>query len=132
MRNIDNIRKLRESFKPCECGCGEQIHEYDNQGRKRRYKRWHNRKGKKFSPEQLMRLSDSHIGSRTGPRKETVGYRALHYRMRQILPKPDFCVVCFVNLPEEVSNISRTYKEDETDWRWLCLSCHRTIDYYQF
>jgi len=55
-------------------------------------------------------------------------YGALHKRMRQRIAKPDLCQSCSKNPPCDLANISGEYKDDISDWEWLCRGCHMTKD----
>lgn len=68
--------------------------------------------------------------------KHKKGYQAIHAWIKRRKGKANHCEECGLDkTPKgrinffEWSNISETYKRDLTDWRQLCMSCHRKIDF---
>lgn len=61
--------------------------------------------------------------------KEKVGYSRLHVRIRNKLPKPQFCQMCLKIPPYDVACITNIYEEDLINWAWYCRSCHKKYDY---
>ena len=59
-----------------------------------------------------------------------VGYGALHDWLKLRLGKPRICDNCVTTKAKkyEWANISGLYKRDITDWKRLCVSCHRILD----
>ena len=57
-------------------------------------------------------------------------YRALHNWVERRLGKPQKCEECGASekIRYEWSNISGEYRKDTSDWRRLCVPCHRRID----
>lgn len=57
-------------------------------------------------------------------------YRALHNWVDRKLGKPRECDLCGTTEPVryEWSNISGEYLKDTSDWRRLCVTCHRRAD----
>lgn len=125
-------------MKPCACGCGELIEEkmnYHNHkpmiykhGHSYRGLWWyegkpHTTKGKKRPDARLRMLLHN-------PNKlENVGYAGLHTRMKQKLPKPAKCQNCDKESTElDLANISDLYREDVSDWWYICRGCHMRID----
>lgn len=53
----------------------------------------------------------------------SVGYRALHCRIKRLLIKPCICS-CLKRPPVDLHNIDGRYNEDLSKWVWLCRSCH--------
>ena len=53
-----------------------------------------------------------------------VGYSGLHTWVKRHKPKPVLCEECKTNSPYELANISKKYKRDINDFKWLCRSCH--------
>jgi hypothetical protein len=89
--------------------------------------------GLKQTLETLEKRRSSMLGKNKGERNgmwkdHNIKYRALHFRIRNILPKPDFCELCHINEPKQISNISGEYLHDLSDWQWACVSCHRKYD----
>jgi len=56
------------------------------------------------------------------------GMDALHIWVRHRFPKTELCQRCGLVPPRDLANISQEYKEDVTDWEWLCRKCHITGD----
>ncbi len=62
---------------------------------------------------------------------EDCGYDSLHQWVRRHAGKPTVCVECGHDGSEhriEWANISGDYRRDLTDWRQMCVPCHRTHD----
>lgn len=60
-------------------------------------------------------------------------YMALHHWVNYHLGKPKFCSNCGSEDKNVYhwANISGDYKRDLTDWKRLCVSCHRFLDSYK-
>jgi len=58
---------------------------------------------------------------------DEVGYYALHEWVRKRLPKPDKCE-CGKEGFIELCCIGHEYKRDLSVWKYLCRSCHSSID----
>lgn len=56
-------------------------------------------------------------------------YNRLHKWIRNNKQKPEFCEVCGLKKPFDATNISGQYKWDLEDFKWLCRSCHKILDY---
>jgi hypothetical protein len=54
-------------------------------------------------------------------------YRGIHNWIERRLGKPNFCEDCGSKEDQryEWANISGNYKKDITDWKRLCVPCHR-------
>ena len=52
----------------------------------------------------------------------------LHQKIRRIKPKQKYCSICNEEKRLELSNISGEYKQDITDYWWLCHACHGLYD----
>lgn len=61
--------------------------------------------------------------------KDIVGYSRLHYKIRRLLPRPDFCVMCLIKPSYEVACITHIYNMDFKNWMWVCRSCHKIHDH---
>lgn len=61
---------------------------------------------------------------------DKVGYFGLHYRISNLLGKPNFCELCKRTDKSryEWANVSKEYKSDLSDWIRLCTSCHQKYD----
>ena len=81
--------------------------------------------GKKHSKTWKVKLSKKRRGIYF---KETVKMRGLHDRMRIKIPKSKLCQDCKKRPSFDLTNISQQYKEDISDWEWLCRSCHMRKD----
>ena len=58
---------------------------------------------------------------------DDVGYQGVHLWVRNQLGRPALCSECGTTTAKrfEWANISMEYMRDLTDWRRLCVSCHR-------
>ena len=88
--------------------------------------------GRHHSEEFKRKKSEFMRGRYTGDKapwwKNEVGYKALHYRIRKALIKPELCAICNKKPPHDVANISGKYLYELTDWQWVCRSCHMRSD----
>lgn len=110
------------------------------------------RRGYKYTPDQIKRLSESHKGLKptegqlstllfyaTGENNsnwmgDKVSYHALHHWVRRHLGHPTSCSQC--KSPEvsvkrtniQWANRSKKYLRDKSDWVALCVSCHKAYD----
>lgn len=83
-----------------------------------------NKKGKKLNWKNKLIGINNHNW-----KGDKVSYRSLHEWIRRHKPKSMFCEKCGkVTEKLEVANISKLYKRDISDFRWLCRSCHSTED----
>lgn len=55
-------------------------------------------------------------------------YRGLHKWMGKRIVKPALCSYCLVKPPLDLANISGQYRQDVTDWVYLCRKCHIVLD----
>jgi hypothetical protein len=66
-------------------------------------------------------------------RGEEASYQAKHTWIRKNKPKPDSgCEECGSKKFVEIANLSRTYKRDVKDYKWLCRKCHRKLDWASY
>ena len=86
--------------------------------------------GYKHTEESKKKISDSHIREKSVNWEiENVSYRALHKRIQKEKIKSDVCEDCGVKTNRlELANISREYKYDINDFKWLCKKCHVRFD----
>lgn len=49
---------------------------------------------------------------------------SLHIFWRRRIPKPEFCQHCEEVPPLDLANVSGKYKQEASDWEWLCRQCH--------
>ncbi len=63
---------------------------------------------------------------------DKVSYRSLHYWVQRHLGKPKKCEDCGITdlRPRQYhwANISGKYMRDLSDWKRLCVKCHRKFD----
>lgn len=60
---------------------------------------------------------------------DNVSYGGLHKWLRLHLPKPEVCPICKIKPVKDVANITGNYSRDDfKNWKWLCRSCHWTLD----
>lgn len=52
-----------------------------------------------------------------------LGYDQKHARMKEVITKPCMCI-CNKRPPDDLHNISGNYKNETSDWMWLCRKCH--------
>lgn len=55
-------------------------------------------------------------------------YDRIHRLIKKSLPKPLVCNRCQEEKVLELSNNSRLYIPDVSDWEWICHSCHAIKD----
>lgn len=60
---------------------------------------------------------------------DEVGYNALHRWIRRHLPESELCQFCNVNKSRDLANITQIYNRDFSNWKYLCVSCHKKYDY---
>ncbi|OPZ94166.1 MAG: hypothetical protein BWY74_00784 [Firmicutes bacterium ADurb.Bin419] len=58
-----------------------------------------------------------------------VGYFRMHAWVRKNKQKPKICPMCNKRKPAEIACMKEKCKRDVGDYIWLCVSCHRTIDW---
>lgn len=69
------------------------------------------------------------VKSKNGSWKgDKVGLSALHGYMKRRLVKPVLCQGCNLRPVADLANISQMYKRDDSDWEWLCRTCHMDKD----
>lgn len=61
-----------------------------------------------------------------------IGYRAIHLWVERKLGKPKLCSECSFTSDNgrqfHWANLSGEYKRNLSDWKRLCVSCHRKMD----
>lgn len=55
-------------------------------------------------------------------------YKSKHEWARRCLTRPKTCCKCS-NPPKEVANIDKKYSRNLTTWQWMCVPCHRIMDF---
>lgn len=91
--------------------------------------------GKSLSAEHRQNVSKALSGSRSSAWKgDNVGYGALHDWVRKQLGKAIYCSndKSHKSWRYEWANISGEYKRDVSDYRSLCVACHRKPDLEHF
>ena len=61
---------------------------------------------------------------------DDVGYHGIHKWIAKKLGKPNFCENCKTTIKKHYhwANISGKYIRDVSDWKRLCVKCHRSFD----
>lgn len=137
-------------MKTCKCGCKTFVKSLDKKGRKRFYIKGHANKNRFFSKKWRKNIGKAKTGIKQS--KETkekrgiykkekehhswkgnnIGYRALHIWVENKLGKLRFCENCgnrdLKHRQYHWSNIDGHYKRIITDWRRLCVKCHKAYD----
>jgi hypothetical protein len=88
---------------------------------------------KPFTSEHIKNMSKARMGNKNNMwLGSKVKYGSLHSWVRRKLGTPHWCEICKnKNLRRRQyhwSNISRKYKRKLTDWRRLCVKCHKKYD----
>lgn len=87
--------------------------------------------GTKLSAETRKKLSEANREEKAYNWKgEKAGYQSKHQWVRKYYGKASYCSddPSHVSKRYEWANISRKYKRDISDWKQLCISCHRKFD----
>lgn len=105
------------------------------------HRRWHNLPKykefqKNFKENTPSLYKKGHIPWNTGRFREksanwkgdNIGIDALHYRIKQLHPKPTSCEYCNKPKKLDLHNVSGEYKEILSDWVWICRKCHIELD----
>lgn len=90
-------------------------------------------KGYKFSEEvkrkKSLALKGRFLSEQSSQWKgDNVQNRQLHAWVRKNLKQPEFCERCGIKQPKHLANITGIYSRDFSNWKYLCISCHRKID----
>jgi hypothetical protein len=128
----------------CECGCGALAPispQTDTKrgyvkGQPRRFRKGHWARGRKHSPETIAKMKQAQLGKKHPLWKGgDVSYSGAHMWVRRNYPKTGICEECGANVGNtgqggtHWANISGNYvREDRSDWRELCVSCHAKMD----
>ena len=82
----------------------------------------------RWTPEAKQKLREAMLGENNSQWKGEIGLSALHWWVRQHLPKPDKCQMCFEGPAYDLANVTGIYKRDLYNWKYLCRRCHMTFD----
>ena len=85
---------------------------------------WRNRNKKYCTKKCAMRGKNNHRWKGDSE----ISYGALHKRVENQLGRPNKCSSCGKIGNVDLANISNQYKEDISDWEWLCRKCHMSKD----
>lgn len=89
------------------------------------------------SKEHAMNISRARIGKsrpdlmgENNPnwKADNIGITQLHNRIKKLLSKTEFCQICKLVPPQELSNKTGLYNMDLRNWWWLCCRCHVYYD----
>jgi len=89
------------------------------------------RKGTHHSVETKNKLSKKKIGKNNPNWKGGIArYYSVHNWINKYHKKPKFCEICKQTNKTRYNwaNISGKYKKNITDWKRLCVLCHRKFD----
>ena len=84
------------------------------------------KRGKKRPEHSKMMLGENNPNWKN---KCNGGYVKLHEFIKRRLIQPKICSSCGKNKKLDLANISQEYKQDLSDWKWLCRSCHKLEHY---
>lgn len=103
-----------------------------NKGRKRIFSEEHRRKLSEAGKGRKYAFAGLHEDKQVNWKGDNVGYRAIHIWVEKHLGKPRICEDCgdtsLKHRQYHWANISRNYKRLITDWRRLCVKCHKAYD----
>jgi len=78
---------------------------------------------------QKKQIREKHLGKNHPLWKgNKVSYSALHNWLKREKLKPKRCENCKREKKLDLANISKEYKRDINDYKWLCRSCHKNFD----
>ena len=86
------------------------------------------RKGKRVSIETEFKKEDVAGEKNVNWKGDKVGYSGLHTWLQRNYGKAEKCSKCGSNKNVQWANISGDYKRIISDWRQLCVVCHRRFD----
>ena len=89
---------------------------------------WHKGKTGVYSDKVKKLWSKQRSGKNAWNWSDNPSYQALHNRIKKVFFKPELCMCCGKKAPYDLANISNGYKEDISDWEWLCRGCHQMKD----
>jgi len=125
----------------CSAYCNLKQYRAKNPGKSAKVKReWRRRNGvlERGSIEHRLAVSakNKEVVARGEKHKlwkgDNVGYRALHRWVEGQLGKPDGCEECgrtgLTARKIHWANMSHQYKRDISDWKRLCVKCHKQYD----
>ena len=135
------IIKTMNEIKLCECGCGSVAPIAQStrpsfghvKGKPLRFIKGHNSRtseGRARAAELCRTLGKSRTGELNHMwRGEDAGYDAKHDWINRHYPRTGTCEECGTDdRKTEWSNPDHTYRRVRSDWRELCIPCHRLAD----
>lgn len=118
------MNKIPNGF--CQCGCGRRtklnIQNHTKNG-------WKKGEPRKFICGHHTKTS-KYDSANTNWKGDMVGINALHRWVERRLGRPRKCEKCGTTKAKVYhwANISGEYKRDLSDWKRLCVYCHRIFD----
>jgi len=96
--------------------------------------------GRPISQETKEKISDAQtgisvparavLGEKHGNWKgDKVGRGQLHVWLKKNLSQPPLCEFCNIKPSRDLANITGVYNREFTNWKYLCVSCHKKYDY---
>ena len=112
----------------CACGCGFTRPKRGTDGIIREFIYGHQNRRRLHNEEHKRKISMSLLGNTRNFKGNNVGYHALHHWIRKYLPSSKICQICNKIPSYDLANITGTYNRDFSNWKYLCRSCHMTLD----
>lgn len=75
-----------------------------------------------------LRCSKTGDNNPSYKKNNDISRNRLHRRIESIMGRPDKCSLCGATGAVDLANISNEYKNDVSDWEWLCRKCHMSKD----
>lgn len=83
----------------------------------------------RWTAEARQKLSEAMLGDKNSQWKaDKVCITGLHKWVRQRLPKPQKCQMCFLKPPYDLANVTGKYTRELSNWKYLCRRCHMKFD----
>lgn len=89
---------------------------------------------KHHTEESKIKMSEAKKGKYIGEKNpawkgKKVSYAGIHLWIKKRKLKLKLCEKCGKKKKLELSNISGKYRRDINDYKWLCIKCHRNLDF---